>query len=41
DIRGIPLKDGEPLSYGIFFKKSSQNPLLKKFISIVTNISYS
>lgn len=41
DIRGIPLKDSEPLSYGIFFKKSSQNPLLKKFISIVTNTSYS
>ena len=40
DIRGIPLKDGEPLSYGIFFKKSSQSPLLKKFISIVTNTSY-
>ena len=41
DIRGIPLKDSEPLSYGIFFKKSSQSPLLKKFISIVTNTSYS
>ena len=31
DIRGIPLKDSEPLSYGIFFKKSSHSPLLKKF----------
>ena len=41
DIRVIPLKDSEPLSYGIFFKKSSQSPLLKKFISIVTNTSYS
>ncbi len=40
DIRGIPLKDSEPLSYGIFFK-SSHSPLLKKFISIVTNTSYS
>ena len=40
DIRGIPLKDSEPLSYGIFFKKSSQSPLLKKFISLVTNTSY-
>ncbi|MDE6845557.1 MAG: LysR family transcriptional regulator [Lachnospiraceae bacterium] len=39
DIRAIPLKDSEPLSYGIFFKKSSQSPLLKKFISIVTNTS--
>ena len=41
DICGIPLKDSEPLSYGIFFKKSSQSPLLKKFITIVTNTSYS
>ena len=41
DIRGIPLKDSEPLSYGIFFKKSLQSPLLKKFISLVTNTSYS
>ncbi len=41
DIRGIPLKDSESLSYGIFFKKGSHNPLLKKFISIVTNTSYS
>ena len=39
DIRGIPLKDSEPLSYGLFFKKSSQNPLLKKFISIAANVS--
>ncbi len=37
DIRAIPLKDSEPLSYGVFFKKSSQSPLLKKFISIVTS----
>ena len=40
DIRAIPLKESEPLSYGIFFKKNSQSPLLKKFISIVTNTSY-
>ena len=40
DIRGVPLKDSDPLSYGIFFKKSSQSPLLKKFISLVTNTSY-
>ncbi|MCI8902305.1 MAG: LysR family transcriptional regulator, partial [Lachnospiraceae bacterium] len=33
----IPLKGNEDLSYGVFFKKSSQSPLLKKFISIVTN----
>ena len=41
DIRAIPLTGSEPLSYGVFSKKSSQSPLLKKFISIVTNISYS
>ena len=40
DICSIPLKDSEPLSYGLFFKKSSQNPLLKKFISIAANASY-
>ncbi len=40
DIRAIPLKDSEPLSYGLFFKKSSQSPLLKKFNAIVTNTSY-
>ncbi len=40
DICAIPLKDSGPLSYGLFFKKSPQNPLLKKFISIVTDISY-
>ena len=39
DICAIPLKDSEPLSYGFFFKKSPQNPLLQKFISIVTNAS--
>jgi DNA-binding transcriptional LysR family regulator len=39
DICSIPLKDSEPLSYGLFFKKSSQNPLLKKFISIAANVS--
>ena len=37
DICAIPLKGNEDLSYGVFFKKSSQSPLLKKFISIVTN----
>ena len=37
DICATPLKGNEDLSYGVFFKKSSQSPLLKKFISIVTN----
>ena len=40
DISTIPLKDSEPLSYGLFYKKSSQSPLLKKFVSIATNTSY-
>ena len=35
DIRAIPLKDSEPLSYGIFFKKNPSSPLLKKFISVM------
>ena len=40
DICAVPLTCSEPLSYGVFLKKSSQNPLLKKFISIVTSTSY-
>lgn len=40
DICAVPLKNGEPLSYGFFFKKHSQTPLLKEFVSIVTNTSY-
>lgn len=39
DICSIPLKDSEPLSYGVFFKRNSQGSLLKKFISIVTKTS--
>lgn len=39
DICAVPLEDSEPLSYGVFFKKSSPNPLLKKFVSIVTSTS--
>lgn len=35
DIKAIPLKNSEPLSYGFFFQKSSQSPLLKKFISTI------
>ncbi len=41
DIRAIPLTGSEPLSYGVFSKNSSQSPLLKKFISIVTKTSCS
>ena len=37
DIRAIPLKDSEPLSYGFFSKKNAQSLLLKKFTSIVVN----
>ncbi|MDE7186309.1 MAG: LysR family transcriptional regulator substrate-binding protein, partial [Lachnospiraceae bacterium] len=39
DICSIPLKDSKPLSYGIFYKRSSQSPLLKNFISIVASTS--
>lgn len=41
DIKYIPLNNVTPLSYGIFYKKSSLNPLHKKFISIVKNIELS
>lgn len=40
DIREIPLTESELLSYGFFYKKDSSNPLLKKFISIMTNTSF-
>lgn len=33
----VPLKDSEPLSYGIFYRKGPQNPLLKKFVAIAKN----
>lgn len=33
----VPLKNSEPLSYGIFYRKGTQNPLLKKFIAIAKN----
>lgn len=39
-IREIPLTESGLLSYGFFYKKDSSNPLLKKFISIMTNTSF-
>lgn len=39
DICYIPLKDIEPLSYGIFYRNESHDPLLKNFICIVKNMS--
>lgn len=35
DIRSIPLKDVAPLSYGMFYKNSTHNPVLKSFIALV------
>lgn len=40
DIRIIPITGNEPLSYGIFYRKSTVNPLLKKFISIMAKTSF-
>ncbi len=40
DIRIIPITGNEPLSYGIFYRKNAVNPLLKKFISIMTTTSF-
>lgn len=40
EITYIPLSGYAPLSYGFFYKNTSKNPLIKKFISIVLqNIS--
>lgn len=35
EICCVPLKNASPLSYGIFYKYGSHNPLLKKFVSIL------
>lgn len=34
-IRYVPLKNAEIVSYGFFYKNNSANPLLKKFVSMV------
>lgn len=34
-ITYIPLAGQNPISYGIFYKNTSKNPLIKKFLSIV------
>lgn len=36
-LRFIPLKNTEPLSYGIFYRKGTANPLLKKAAVIAKN----
>lgn len=36
-LREVPLKDSQPLSYGLFFKKSAENPILKKLVSIAAD----
>lgn len=35
-IRYIPLENEEAVSYGVFYKQNSSNPLLKKFLSILS-----
>lgn len=40
DICAIPISDIQPLSYGIFYKKSMLRPLMKNFISILTTTSH-
>ena len=32
----IPLENGETVSYGVFYKKNTSNPLLKNFLSILS-----
>lgn len=41
DIAYIPLKGAERLSYGIFYKSGTRDPLLKKFISIAKDVAIS
>lgn len=41
DIVCVPLKNSAPLSYGIFYKNGSCNPLLKNLIAIIKNIELS
>lgn len=33
----IPIKNTNPLSYGMFYKSSTHNPVLKNFITIIKN----
>lgn len=37
DICYIPLEDEGTVSYGVFYKKDTSNPLLKNFIRVVVN----
>ena len=38
DITYIPLEPGIALSYGIFYKDDTDNPILKNFISLLKNL---
>lgn len=35
NIAYIPLEETEPISYGVFYKKNSTNPVCRNFISII------
>lgn len=36
EITYIPFTDSTPMSYGFFYKSTSQNPIIKKFLSIAS-----
>lgn len=38
DIVYIPLKETAPISYGVFYKKKSSNPISRNFMKIVKEI---
>lgn len=39
EICYVPIRGSSPLSYGIFYKKGSLSPFLKKFLSIVDRVA--
>ena len=39
EICYVPIRGISPLSYGIFYKKGSLSPFLKKFLSIVDKVA--
>lgn len=40
DIAYIPLQETAPISYGVFYKKKTNNPTSRDFISIVKGMAY-
>lgn len=39
DIAYVPLKNTQPLTYGVIYNRTSSNPVLKNFIEVVENSS--